>query len=91
MKRLAPGRIDIIANSNRHPGEPEIWCRIFLHPEQGSEIVQAFFSPEEIQAAVNRVSSNRDDLAGAVGPTTLLDRFQKAMNDAIDRFKNDRR
>ena len=87
MNKLAPGRVDVIENKARHPGEPEVWLRVYLLPEQGSQAVQAFFTPDEVKGAVLRVSENHEDLKDASGPKTLLDRFQKAMTEAIDRFK----
>jgi hypothetical protein len=81
MEELAPGRIDVIENKDRRAGEPDRWLRVYLIPEEGMANVQAFFTPEEVLAAIARVAENLSDLGGPEQPQGVLDRIQRAIND----------
>ena len=87
MDKLAPGRIDVIENKDKREGEPGQWLRVYLIPEKEMTKVQALFTPEEVLNAVARVAENRTDIGDPKQPGSLIDRIQKAFNDAFDRLK----
>ena len=87
MAKLAPGRIDVIENKDRKEGEPEAWLRIMLLPEDKHKVIQAFFTKDEVLAAVARVKENREDIADPAQPRTALDKMQKAVNGFFDRIQ----
>jgi hypothetical protein len=87
IENLAPGRINVIENKDRHNGAPDRWLRIYLLPEAGIKTVQALFTPDEVRMAVARVAQNNGSLNTPRRPQSVLDRIQKAINDFLNRFK----